>query len=109
MYFITAREFSVLQDLHLGIEIVIETVFDCFHKLAHIILSPSQAFKLLFWWCFSNNNDSVKEDCGSESQVPVPTSMLGDNDPIPTERSTTFHDSLNTDARTCQDVITELG
>ena len=39
----------------------------------------------------------------------VTTDTLGENDPAPTEQNMTFYQSLNTDARTCQDVITELG
>lgn len=43
------------------------------------------------------------------SVVSVPTDTLSENDPTPRERQTSFYHSLNTDARTCQDVITELG
>lgn len=88
----------VQQDLHLAIEISIEAIFDIVRKAAHFLLSPSKTFRALVR-CYSHR--------GVEDSVP--TATLGDNDPTPTERSTTFHQSLNTDARTCQDVITELG
>ncbi|KAL9683774.1 hypothetical protein QQ045_021199 [Rhodiola kirilowii] len=43
-----------------------------------------------------------------ESVASVPIATLGNNDSSPTERRTNFQ-SMNTDARTCKDVITELG
>ena len=73
-----------------------------FHKAAHFVLSPSTAFKIFVRW-FSSSIAGVK---GNAS---VPTATLGDNDPTPTERNLTLHHALNTDARTCQDFITEHG
>ncbi|PON86485.1 AB-hydrolase lipase domain containing protein [Trema orientale] len=104
----TDRRRGVVEDLHLAIEIFIEAIFDVVHKVAHFLLSPSEAFKVLFRLCFSHNSQG-KENHESESEASVPTSTLGENDPSPTERTTSFHQALNTDARTCQDVITELG
>lgn len=99
----------VYQDLHLAIEIFIEAIFDVVHKVAHFILSPSEAFRKLLSWV-SSYNGSTGENHDSVLETSVTTSTLGENDPAPTERDTTFHhQSLNTDARTCQDVITELG
>ncbi|XP_048329533.1 uncharacterized protein LOC107418873 isoform X2 [Ziziphus jujuba] len=94
----TDKRRGVIEDLHLAIEISIEAIFDIVRKAAHFLLSPSKTFRALVR-CYSHR--------GVEDSVP--TATLGDNDPTPTERSTTFHQSLNTDARTCQDVITELG
>lgn len=104
----TDRRRGVVEDLHLAIEISIEAIFDVFHKIAHFILSPSKAFRFLFGG-YSSHNNSVIENDGRVSEASISTAMLGENDPCPTERTTTFHGSLNTDARTCQDVITELG
>jgi hypothetical protein len=95
------------QDLHLAIEIFIEAVFDVVHKAAHFVLSPSDAFRTLFR-LFSSNSNRGQYTHGSVSEASVPSATLGDNDPAPTERNTSFQ-ALNTDARTCQDVITELG
>jgi len=78
------------------------------HKAAHFLLSPTEIFHKLFGW-ISNHGSSQKDGYDSDNDVVVPTAMLGDVDPTPTERQTMFHHSLNTDARTCQDVITELG
>lgn len=62
----------------------------------------------LFGW-FSSHESSGRDNYDSDTDVAVQTATLGDADPAPTERQTTFHQSLNTDARTCQDVISELG
>lgn len=44
------------------------------------------------------------------SDASLPGATLGDEDTSLSERKTSFsHSPLNTDARTCQDVITELG
>ncbi|XP_026660856.2 uncharacterized protein LOC103708190 isoform X2 [Phoenix dactylifera] len=104
----TDRRRGVVEDLQLAIEIFIESVFDIFHKAAHFILSPSEVRQRLFGW-FSSHESSGRDNYDSDTDVPVQTATLGDADPTPTERQTTFHQSLNTDARTCQDVISELG
>lgn len=107
-YFLISLSFLVNQDLHLASEIFIESVFDMVHKAAHFILSPLDAFRTLFRW-FCSWSGCERDDDGIGSDVIVPTATLGDDDPVPSERSYTFHQSLNTDARTCQDVISELG
>lgn len=97
----------VVQDLHVATEIIIETVFDVFHKAAHVILSPSEVFGILFR-SQSHERSTYVECSVGESVDSVPTATLGSNDSSPTERRTNFQ-SMNTDARTCKDVITELG
>ncbi|XP_020571871.1 uncharacterized protein LOC110018777 [Phalaenopsis equestris] len=94
----TDRRRGVVEDLQLAIEVLIEAIFDIFHKAVHFLLSPSEVYQKLLGSLSSHDFD-----------VPVPTSTLADVDPTPTERRTSFRRSLNTDARTCQDVITELG
>ncbi|WCJ21996.1 alpha/beta-Hydrolases superfamily protein [Euphorbia peplus] len=103
----TDRRRGVIEDLHLGIEICIEAIFDFFHRTAHVLLSPSEVFRMLYRWFSSQSNDE-KDIRNGMSDVPVQTSTLGEKDPSLTERTATYH-PLNTDARTCQDVITELG
>lgn len=56
-------------------------------------------------WVFPQQSSTAH---AHESVENVPTAVLGEHEPAPTERKTSFH-PLNTDARTCQDVITELG
>ncbi|KAJ0985787.1 hypothetical protein J5N97_004143 [Dioscorea zingiberensis] len=102
----TDRRRGVIEDLQLAIEIFIEAVFDVFHKAASLLLSPSEVWRVLFgWFSFHGSDDGDTND----SHVVVQTATLGDVDPTTSTRQTTFHQSLNTDARTCQDVITELG
>ncbi|XP_059453172.1 uncharacterized protein LOC132183776 [Corylus avellana] len=108
VHFTTDRRRGVIEDLNLAIEIFIEAIFDVVHKVAHFILSPSAAFRKLLSWV-SSYKGGTRENHGSVLEASVTTATLGENDPAPTERNTTFHQSLNTDARTCQDVITELG
>ncbi|XP_022923984.1 lipase member N isoform X2 [Cucurbita moschata] len=101
----TDRRRGVIEDLHLASEIFIESAFEMVHKAAHFILSPLDTIRTLFRWLWSWSSCERDHDAG----VIVPTATLGDDDPVPSERTYTFHQSLNTDARTCQDVITELG
>ena len=98
----------VNQDVHLAIEMCIEAVFDFFHKVAHLLLSPSEAFGTLFR-LFSSHESGIKHDHDGVEDTSISTATIGGNGPTPTERNANFHQSLNTDARTCQDVITELG
>ncbi|KAG7659484.1 AB-hydrolase lipase domain [Arabidopsis suecica] len=109
----TDRRRGVIEDLHLAIEIGIEAIFDFFHKATHLLLSPSEAFAILLSW-FSSSSRSPKENHGEVAyDETVQTATLGDTDPSPTERPvespTRLYNSMNTDTRTCQDVITELG
>ncbi|KFK44004.1 hypothetical protein AALP_AA1G202300 [Arabis alpina] len=105
----TDRRRGVIEDLQLGIEIFIEAIFDFFHKAAHLLLSPSVAFGIaLSWFSSSSHCHSPKGNYGDVSEdKTVQTATLGDTDAFPTERTTTS--LYNTDTRTCQDVITELG
>ncbi|GFZ12211.1 alpha/beta-Hydrolases superfamily protein [Actinidia rufa] len=103
----TDRRRGVIEDLHLAIEIFIEGIFDIVHKAAHSVLSPSETFKALFGQLSSHN--SGPGGTARDFDATVSTATLGDDDPTATETNTTFHQSLNTDARTCRDVITELG
>ncbi|KAL2935496.1 Gastric triacylglycerol lipase [Bienertia sinuspersici] len=104
---ISSSHFLLLnfQDLHLGIEICIEAVFDAVHKTAHFLLSPSEAFRILSGWVFPQWSNDAHAHEPAEN---VLTTVLGEHEPAPSERKASFN-PLNTDARTCQDVITELG
>ncbi|VFQ87146.1 unnamed protein product [Cuscuta campestris] len=104
----TDRRRGVVEDLHLAIEISIETVFEFFHKAAHCVLSPFDSFKGMINW-FASDSADFRNAPNDGVAVSVTTNTLSDNDPTPGERKTSFYHSLNTDARTCKDVITELG
>lgn len=56
----------------------------------------------LFCWINGSGHDT-------SSAVDVSTANVGSDNPVPTERKTMYRHSLNTDSRTCEDVITELG
>ncbi|CAN6935525.1 unnamed protein product [Brassica oleracea] len=105
----TDRRRGVVEDLHLAIEICIEAIFDFFHKATHLLLSPSEAIAIMLSW-FSPSSHRRKEKHGHVSDdETVQTATLGDGDPSLTERPTRPYNTMNTDTRTCQDVITELG
>ncbi|XP_011009994.1 PREDICTED: lipase 3-like isoform X2 [Populus euphratica] len=104
----TDRRRGVIEDLHLAIEVFIEVIFDFFHKAAHFLLSPSEVLKAICRWFLSWTRGN-EDTHGGVSDRSIPAATLGEDDPAPTETKTTLHNSLNTDARTCQDVITELG
>ncbi|KAJ6749272.1 ALPHA/BETA HYDROLASE FAMILY PROTEIN [Salix purpurea] len=104
----TDRRRGVIEDLNLAIEVFIEVIFDFFHKAAHFLLSPSEVIKAIWRWFLSWTSRN-KDIHGGVSDTSIPAATLGEDDPAPTEMKTTLHNSLNTDARTCQDVITELG
>lgn len=104
----TDRRRGVVEDLQLAIEISIEAAFDIVHKAAHYLLSPSEAWRTVSRW-FSPGRNIYEEIPSGETEVPVPAATLGDDDPSLTEQRARPHQSLNTDSRTCQDVITEHG
>ncbi|KAG8379371.1 hypothetical protein BUALT_Bualt07G0081600 [Buddleja alternifolia] len=104
----TDRRRGIVEDLHLAIEMFIESVFDIVHKAAHSLLAPADTIRRVKQWFSFQSVDHTNTPADGLG-TPGSTSVLSNNDPTPTERRTTFQGSLNTDARTCQDVITELG
>lgn len=93
------------QDIQLALEILIEAIFNVFHKAAQYLFSPADAVKAMRRW-FSSRSMS-RQDTSSDQSVAM--SRVGDSDPALMEASPSFANMMNTDARTCQDVITELG
>lgn len=79
-------------------EIFIEAIFDGIHKITACFLSPLDSLRAL-----------LRGSAADDSSAYVATATLAEDDPTLTERNTRSNNSLNTDARTCQDVITELG
>ncbi len=90
------------QDLQLSVELFIERVFDGVQNLIYSGLSPCETVKLLFKWCFYSN---LYEHSQLET---VNTATLSAADPTP-QKHVKSEQNLNTDARTCEDVITSLG
>ncbi|GAA0164277.1 lipase [Lithospermum erythrorhizon] len=106
--FATDRRRGVIEDLHLAIEISIESAFDVVQKATNCIVTPFETIRKVLKWV-SSHPDGRVEYSGDDPSASVPTATLSDSDPTPQERKTTVYHSLNTDARTCRDVITELG
>ncbi|KAL1197333.1 Triacylglycerol lipase 2 [Cardamine amara subsp. amara] len=105
----TDKRRGIIEDLQLCIEIFIESIFDIFHKAAHLLLSPSEAVEMVLLWFSSSTNSHSPE--GNYSDISddetTQTAILGDDGSSPTER--TVKSLYNTDTRTCQDVITDFG
>ncbi|XP_018457806.1 uncharacterized protein LOC108828569 isoform X2 [Raphanus sativus] len=109
----TDRRRGVVEDLHLAIEICIEAIFDFFHRATHLLLSPSEAFAIMLS-CFSSSPSHSRKErkhdhVSDDDETVLQTATLGDADPSLTERPARLYNTMNTDTRTCQDVITELG
>ncbi|XP_078431020.1 uncharacterized protein LOC144702890 [Wolffia australiana] len=103
----TDRRRGVVEDLQLGIEIFIEGLFQFFHKAAYFILSPREAFlTVLGWWTGHEERDG---QFMGDVDTSVPSATLASAEPGLTERQSSLHHSMNTDARTCEDVIREHG
>ena len=104
----TDRRRGIIEDINLAMEIFIEAVFDIVRKAVYLILSPSEAFGKLIR-LFSSHGRGVEYANNGVVNASISTATLGENDPMPTERNANFRQSFSTDARTCQDVITEFG
>ncbi|KAJ0750821.1 putative triacylglycerol lipase [Helianthus annuus] len=104
----TDRRRGIIEDLHLGIEIVIETIFDVIHHATRCLLSPLESLRMLLRWSSSSSSGTRKID-NDDSDAIVPTATLAASDPTPTQKKTNLSNTLNTDSRKCRDVITELG
>lgn len=103
----TDRRRGLIEDLHLGIEIVIETIFDVIHYAARCLISPLDTLRSFLRW--SSSPSGTRKTDNNESDAIVATATLANPDPTPAERKSNLSKRLNTDARTCKDVITELG
>nr|GEX01985.1 AB-hydrolase lipase domain, alpha/beta hydrolase fold protein [Tanacetum cinerariifolium] len=103
----TDRRRGLIEDLHLGIEIVIETIFDVIHYAVRCLISPLDTLKSLLRW--SSSPSGTRKTDSNDSDAIVATTTLANPDPTPAERKSNLSKRLNTDARTCKDVITELG
>lgn len=93
----------LLQDLQLVVELMIERVFEVVRNIVHHVLSPFKTLREFIHWAFfrdtSYNDDTVATDMAT----------LGDSEPAPHKLKQVPQQPLNTDNRTCQDIITSLG
>jgi len=95
------KSLIVIQDMQFWAELLIERIFETVRTLIHYFLSPFNTLKLFISWLFFG-----KVNCGPDDLVN--TSTLGNSNPI-LQKQARRQQSLNTDERTCEDVITALG
>lgn len=93
---------GVFQDVQLVMELAIERVFEVVRTIIYFSLSPLETLKLVLWWFF------LSDPTAAGGKYVEGAAVLGDSDPglhKPLKRG----QDLNTDGRTCEDVITSLG
>jgi hypothetical protein len=91
------------QDLQLVMELLIERVFDVVHKIVHQVLSPFNTLREFLHWAFFRDT-SYNDDTDTAEMA-----TLGDSHAHPHRQKQVPQQPLNTDNRTCQDIITSLG
>lgn len=94
---------GVIEDLQILVELSIERIFDGVRRFIQICFSPLAILNFIFNRFKSNR--SVDDD---EYVVVGTTSTLGDSDPTP-HKEVRRGQTLNTDGRTCEDIISSLG
>jgi hypothetical protein len=90
--------------LQISIELFIERVFEVVRKGVHHLLSPFQTLKEVTLWV--RFRDLAQDNIGAEV---VETNILGGDEPVPQVKVQGRQQTLNTDSRTCGDIITSLG
>jgi len=95
------RRKGVIEDMQFWVELLIERMFETMRMLIHYSLSPLSTLKLFISWLFFQNRNDGPDEL-------VDTSTLGDSNPV-LQKQVRRQQSLNTDGRTCEDVITALG
>lgn len=91
------RRRGVIEDLQILVELSIEHIFEVVRGFIQICFSPLVILNLIF--------NKLK----ANQSVDAATSTLGDSDPTPHKRQVFRGQTLNTDGRTCKDIISSLG
>lgn len=97
------RRRGIIEDLQLVMELLIERVFEVVRNIVHHVLSPFNTLRDFLHWAFFR--DTSYDDDTDLAHMDT----LGDPDPHPQKQREVPQQSLNTDNRTCQDIITRLG
>ncbi|KAG0607690.1 hypothetical protein M758_8G047800 [Ceratodon purpureus] len=97
------RRRGIIEDLQLVVELMIERVFEVVRYVIHHVLSPFKTFRELIHWAFFRDT-SYNDDTETTNMA-----TLGDSEPTPQKQKQVPQQPLNTDNRTCQDIITSLG
>jgi hypothetical protein len=98
------RRRGIIEDLQISIELFIEQVFEVVRNGVHHLLSPFQTLKEVTLWV--RFRDLAQDNMGAEM---VDTTILGRDEPVPQVKVQGHQQTLNTDSRTCGDIITSLG
>ncbi|MCO5593029.1 hypothetical protein L7F22_047034 [Adiantum nelumboides] len=98
----TDRRRGIVEDMQLVVELSIERVFDVVRKVLLYCLSPLQTVKFLTGKLFTPHKDK-------KESAKVQTATLGDSNPAPSMKKEKYHPAMNTDARSCEDFITDIG
>lgn len=93
---------GIIEDLQILVELSIERIFDGVRRFIQICFSPLAILNLIF------NRFKSNRSVDDEYVVVGTTSTLGDSDPTP-HKQVRRGQTLNTDGRTCEDVISSLG
>lgn len=96
---------GIIEDLQILVELSIERIFEVVRRFIQICFSPLAILNLIFNKFKSNR--SVEDD-DDNVVVTGTTSLLGDSDPTP-HKQVRREQALNTDGRTCEDIISSLG
>ena len=96
---------GVIEDLQILVELSIERIFDVVRRIIQICFSPLAILNLIFF-----NRFKSTPSVGDDDYVVVGTTSttLGDSDPTP-QKQVRRGQTLNTDGRTCEDIISSLG
>lgn len=84
-------------------ELFIEHVFEVVRNIVHHVLSPFKTLREFIHWAFFRDT-SYNDDTDVAHMA-----TLGDSDPHPQKQKQVPQQPLNTDNRTCQDIITSVG
>ncbi|KAG0555360.1 hypothetical protein KC19_12G163800 [Ceratodon purpureus] len=96
------RRRGVIEDVQLLMELAIERVFEVIRNIIYLSLSPLETLKLVLWWFF------LSDPKPSGDEYVEGAAVLGNSDPA-LHKLLKRREGLNTDGRTCEDVITSLG
>lgn len=95
------NQYVCLQDMQFWVEIFIERIFEIVRSFIYYSLSPFKTAKLFLKFLLFSDSNPEPDDL-------VETSTLGDSNPA-LQKQVKQKQTLNTDGRTCEDVITSLG
>ena len=82
---------------------MIERVFEVVRYIVHHVLSPFKTLREFIHWAF------FRDTSYNDDRETADMAILGESEPVPLRQKQVPQQPLNTDNRTCQDMITCLG